>query len=167
MKTTSKFFVVANAAVVALVAKAPKAAEGQLVVSAATDLHGMSLGEMTKLYNTVTGEAKGTFKCSKAHAAEKVFAAMQTADFSALVAQDTTTKTKVERKAKVKAANTEPKERKVRDSKLQRMAAAFREQDENGAYKVWTVEQLMEKTGAEFDVVKVYLSVLKRPTDHR
>lgn len=157
---------------------AEKAAEGQVVVGSATDLEGMSLQQLTDIFNGVSGAAPvGKFKIAKDKAAVKVYAALTAIDTATLVQLDAETEKKVEDTAKiiaqeeVAAAAAAPldangkKIRKVRDSKLQRMKAAFLTTEEDGSFKQWTVKELMEKCGTTERITHVYISILRSPSD--
>lgn len=157
-------------------AKAASLSPEQIVVQNARNLEILDLGTLTRIFNAVTGENKSKFKISKAQASAKVWAAIENQDISTMLSLDPVQVEKVKKQAKaVKKAETmevvvDGKVRKVRDSKLQRMAAAFREQDENGQYKVWTVKELMEKCakGNEVLTEKItnqYISVLRAQND--
>ena len=152
--------------------------ENLIAVSAATDLEHLDLNTLTMIYNAVTGETKSKFKISKIQAAAKVFAAIEQQDLAKLIQLDATEKAKVAKRAKAeKVAKRATMEvvvegtvRKVRDSKLQRMAAAFRETDENGEHKVWTIKELMEKCGKAGQpltekIANQYVSILRAQND--
>jgi len=148
-----------------------------------------SSAELTSIYNAITGETRNLFKTSKTESMQKVWSALEALDLSALVQLDKIEEAKIEEAAleidkQEIAASAEiqpavdqvppvvagPKVRKVRDSKLQRMAAAFRVKDANGNYKPWTVKELMEtcsKENSELSerIVHVYLSILRNPKD--
>lgn len=57
------------------------------------------------------------------------------------------------------------KPRKVRDSKLQRMAKAFKLQEPDGTYKKWTIEELMKHSDTTKRIASVYISILRSTTD--
>lgn len=152
--------------------------ENLIAVSAATDLEHLDLNTLTMIYNAVTGETKSKFKISKIQAAAKVFAAIEQQDLAKLIQLDATEKAKVAKRVKAeKVAKRATMEvvvegtvRKVRDSKLQRMAAAFRETDENGEHKVWTIKELMEKCGKAGQpltekIANQYVSILRAQND--
>lgn len=152
--------------------------ENLIAVTAATDLEHLDLNTLTMIYNAVTGETKSKFKISKIQAAAKVFAAIEQQDLAKLIQLDATEKAKVAKRAKAeKVAKRATMEvvvegtvRKVRDSKLQRMAAAFRETDENGEHKVWTIKELMEKCGKAGQpltekIANQYVSILRAQND--
>ncbi len=63
--------------------------------------------------------------------------------------------------AEIKSA----KPRKVRDSKLQRMAQAFKTQNEDGTYKKWSIEELMTQSGVSKKIAGVYISILRSASD--
>ena len=155
--------------------------ENLIAVTAATDLEHLDLNTLTMIYNAVTGETKSKFKISKIQAAAKVFAAIEQQDLAKLIQLDATEKAKVAKVAKRAKAEKVAKRatmevvvegtvRKVRDSKLQRMAAAFRETDENGEHKVWTIKELMEKCGKAGQpltekIANQYVSILRAQND--
>lgn len=142
--------------------------ENLIAVSAATDLEHLDLNALTMIYNAVTGEAKSKFKISKVQAAAKVFAAIEQQDFTKLIQLDAVEKTKVEKRAKRATMEVvvEGTTRKVRDSKLQRMAAAFREvQDGTAEHKLWTIKELMEKCGTTEKITHQYISILRAQND--
>jgi hypothetical protein len=152
-----------------------KAGQEHLVVNEAKDLEGLSLQQMTDMYNALSGEAPvGKFKVAKSAAATKVFALLSKLDTTTLTQLDAEAEKVVEEKAKeiqqqeVAAATIGPdgkKVRKVRDSKLQRMKSAFLTTNEDGSYKQWTVKELMEKCGTSERITHVYISILRSPSD--
>jgi hypothetical protein len=133
-----------------------------IAVSAPDDLTVLSLGTLTTIFNSVTGESKGTFKIAKAKAVTLVFDALKAVDVTSLIHLD-----KAEQKAVVEqsAKVATPGVRKVRDSKLQRMAGAFRSQDDAGAFKQWSVKELMEKCGTTEKITHQYISILRAKND--
>lgn len=161
----SKTFVIAAAGSIAGVVANIKsiAMNDMIAVKSAADLEGQSLDMLTTIYNNATGEQKGRFKIAKAQAAAKVFAALEAMPVEKLIQLDPVEEKKVETQAAVVATNGE---RKVRDSKLQRMAAAFRQQDDaSGAYKQWTIKELMEKCGTTEKITHQYISILRAQND--
>lgn len=155
-----------------------KAGQEHLVVNVAADLEGLSLQQLTDIYNNISGQpAVGKFKVAKDKAAVKVFNTLTAVDPATLVQLDAEAEKKVEDTAKiiaqeeVAAAAAAPvdangkKIRKVRDSKLQRMKAAFLTTEEDGSYKQWTVKELMEKCGTTERITHVYISILRSPSD--
>jgi len=177
---------------------------GMLVVTEAKDLEGLSLQQLTDMFNAWTGQSVGKFKIAKGQAVEKVFGVLSGLDLSTLVQLDKEEEAKIDDASKkiegapegvaesndqstmtaegapegeapkpdapaVTAAPeptiTGPKVRKVRDSKLQRMKAAFLMKEEDGSFKQWTVKELMEKCGTTERITHVYISILRSPTD--
>lgn len=63
------------------------------------------------------------------------------------------------------AAVEPPKVRKVRDSKLQRMKLAFLTKDENGHYKLWSINALMDVCDTTEQITRVYISTLRSKKD--
>lgn len=59
----------------------------------------------------------------------------------------------------------EAKPRKIRDSKLRKMEAAFMIQEPNGEYKKWTIEELMELSDTDKRIAGVYISILRSASD--
>ncbi len=152
-----------NSATFALAASAGK---DVVAVKTASDLEKFTNGQLANIYNSATGSNVSPFKTSKAASAAKVFAA--------LAAVTGTGKTTPKAKATPKAGKTTPKakatpkatsEKKVRDSKLQRVAAAFREIDKNGAPKQFTIADLMKKCGVTKNIAHQYISILRSPSD--
>lgn len=139
-------------------------AEGQIAIKKADDFakHDLSLAQLTAIYNNATGKSVNKFSCAKAAAIEKTMAALEAMDVTALVQLDKNEQAKVKTAA---AKSTGTGERKVRDSKLQRMAAAFRETDGDGKHKVYTIKQLMEKCGTTDKITHQYISILRAPSD--
>jgi len=138
----------------------------QIIIAKAEDLHVFSNAQLTELYNNVTGETKNVFKTSKLQSAEKVFAAMEASDLEKLILLDIKEEEKI---VEVAAALPESKP-KIRDSKLQRMAAAFRQRTESGDYKEWTIKELMEVCSKEKDpltdgMAHQYISIIRSPSD--
>lgn len=152
-----------------------------IMVSAPEDMSEVSLQDMTNLYNSVTGKSQGKFKIAKIEAAKKVIAAMDVATKAGTIlnidevkASKPKTKvltkgddvTKLSKKAKEVIEASEPKVRKLRDSKLQRMAAAFREVRRDGSPKLFNAAELMERTDIKKESqVSVYISILRKKTD--
>lgn len=151
-----------------------------LCVNTAKDLEGLSLQQLTDLFNAYSGVAPvGKFKVAKDKAAEKVFKLLSGLDTATLVQLDKEAEKVVEQQAEViaqeeakqaevqdgAAAPNGPKVRKIRDSKLQRMKAAFLMKDDNGNFKQWTVKELMEKCGTSERITHVYISILRSPSD--
>lgn len=156
------------------------AVENQIVIEKPEDMDGLSLQQLTDLYNTLSKMAKGDehkdvpkFKVAKSQAIEKINGLFEKIDVSQLVQLDKKEEEVVENKAaevtqqEVADAAAEPgkKVRKVRDSKLQRMKAAFLMKEENGEFKQWTVKELMEKCGTSERITHVYISILRSPSD--
>jgi len=139
--------------------------EDQKVVANVADLLGFSNSELTSIYNNITGETKSTFKSAKMENCSKVYSALEGLDISKLVQLDKAESTKVKNQAAATGETAQPGERKVRDSKLQRMAAAFREQDEAGNFKHWTIKELMEKCGTTEKITHQYISILRAKND--
>lgn len=166
---------IANLAVVGFVQNPAIAAEkagDNLVVNTAKDLEGLSLQQMTDMVNAWSGEEPiGKFKIAKDKAAARVFALLTSLDTGLLTQLDKEEEQKVETQAKIvaqadaAAAADGKKPRKERDSKLQRMKHAFLTKNEDGSYKPWTVKELMEKCGTTERITKVYISILRSPTD--
>lgn len=160
---------------------APRAdSPDQFFVTKASDLEALSNSQLTTMFNAITGETKSIFKTAKTQSAEKVYAALTALDISTLVKLDEVEEVKLDKQAEtiataaavieVDATPIGPKIRKVRDSKLQRMAAAFRIKDDAGNYKQWTVKELMEVCGKKddpmtSDIAKVYISILRAKND--
>lgn len=141
---------------------AKEKAGDNLVVNSKEDLSSLSSEQLIRLYSSITLSETQT-----PVSAGYVFDAMKNTDIASLVQLD-----KSETAAVEKSATTlvDAKGRKVRDSKLQRMAAAFRQQDENGAYRIWTIKELMEKCSKEKDplserIAHVYISILRAQND--
>lgn len=134
-----------------------------IAVKKAADLAEQSLAQLTTIYNNATGKTVAKFSIAKDKAVEKVMAALEAMDVTALVQLDKTEQAKVDKKSKELAA--QPGERKVRDSKLQRMAAAFREVDGDGSHKLYTIKELMEKCGTTEKITHQYISILRAPSD--
>jgi hypothetical protein len=144
-----------------------------LVINVSKDLEALSGQQLTDLYNALSPDAKITkFKISKDKAAEKVFSLITSLDMSTLVQLDKDEEKVVETKSEEIAAKEEvaaivdgKKVRKIRDSKLQRMKAAFLSKDESDSFRPWTVKELMEKCGTTERITHVYISILRSPTD--
>lgn len=173
---------VSNSSIVGFVQNAAVAAEKageHLVVSSAIDLQSLSNSELTALYNAATGETRSTFKTAKTESTVKVFNALSQMPIGTLTQLDASDDSKITAAAETLPAGTAPaasdkidgpKVRKVRDSKLQRMKAAFLQQDEHGKYKIWTIKELMEVCSKSDDpmserIAHVYISILRSPTD--
>lgn len=151
-----------------------------IMVSAPEDMAEVSLQDLTNLYNAVTGKTQGKFKIAKLEAAKKVIAAMDEAVKAGTIAKVDEVKvakpqakaltkgddvTKMSKKAKEVIEGAEPKVRKVRDSKLQRMAAAFRELKRDGTPRHFTIAELMAKAGTAEPQTHVYISILRNKDD--
>jgi hypothetical protein len=160
----SKIFVIAAAGSIAGVVANIKniALNDMIAVAAPKDMEAMSLELLTTIYNNATGETKGRFKIAKAAACDKVFAALEAMPVEKQIQLDKVEEKKIEAQAAVVATNGE---RKVRDSKLQRMAAAFRDMDDAGSFKQWTVKELMERCGTTEKITHQYISILRAPND--
>jgi hypothetical protein len=177
-----------NMSIVGFVQNAAVAAEkagSNLVVAQAKDLESLSLQQMTDLYNKYSNKDPiGKLKVSKADAAAKAYGAMFcNVDTTKLVQLDKAEEQVVEKKASEQAAQAKidaadaaqtaggaKKERKVRDSKLQRMKAAFLQKDEAGNYKIYTIPELIAICGKPNDpmserIANVYISILRSPKD--
>lgn len=139
--------------------------EDQKAIANVADLIGFSNGDLTTIYNNITGESKSIFKSAKMENCGKVFAALESLDMAKLVQLDKAESAKVKNQAAATGETAQPGERKVRDSKLQRMAAAFREQDEAGQFKNWTIKELMEKCGTTEKITHQYISILRAKND--
>lgn len=174
-------------AIVGVVQNAEAAAaqhdDNMLVIESSKDLEGLSLQKLTDMHNAFAQQVPALllnppinkFKIAKDKAAEKVFALLGQIDLTDLVKIDAEEEKIVEDQAKITAqaeiaappptdANGK-KVRKVRDSKLQRMKAAFLERDEEGGLKKWTIKELMEKCGTTERITHVYISILRSPSD--
>lgn len=134
-----------------------------IAVKTPADMINLSNAQLTTIYNAITGESKAQFKTAKTESTVKVFKAMEAADLTKLVKLDKKETTKVQAAA--------DGERKPRDSKLQRMAACFREQDSDGNYKHWTIKELMDRCGKGPDdpmtdkIAHQYISILRAKND--
>lgn len=139
------------------------------VVQQAKDLEDLSMGTLGDLRRAFSDGALKPFEngTKRTEAAQEVYDLLLQKDIAEMIQLDAEEKAQVETQAKVKksADASQPKERKVRDSKLQRMAAAFREQDENGHYKLWTIEELEQRCGTTGTVTKGYISILRAQND--
>jgi hypothetical protein len=100
-------------------------------------------------------------------AARKVMSVLTADKFSPIITLDDNAKAAIAKTMPVEAV--EPKVRKVRDSKLQRMAAAFRELvtsgNEKGQPHAWSIQELMERCGTSELQTHVYISILRNPKD--
>jgi uncharacterized beta-barrel protein YwiB (DUF1934 family) len=161
--TKSTFIIAASGSISGVVANVKNVAlNDAIAVKKADDMAALSLDTLTAIYNNATGKTVGKFKIGKAAACEKVMAALEAMDVSKLIQLDKQEQAKVDTQAKTVAAGTG--ERKVRDSKLQRMAAAFRE-EKDGVYSQWTIKQLMEKCGTTEKITHQYISILRAQND--
>lgn len=134
-------------------------------VSSIDDLTRLAENKLFDLCNSFTGQEENL---SKDELASKIFEYLNGLDISEAVQLSENQKKEIS-EAPVK------KQRKVGGSKLQRMKAAFMEQNEDGSYKMWTVPELIKKLVGdiekaedykkEYNVVKVYISVLKSEKD--
>ena len=136
-----------------------------VAVKSAFDLEQFSNAQLATLFNGVTGKTVKTFSTAKSASAAKVFAALEAVDVSTLVRLDAETKAKIE-----KAAEAGAGVRKVRDSKLQRMAACFRESKKDGTPKQFTIAELIERCSKPDDemtdkIAHQYISILRNPSD--
>ncbi len=57
------------------------------------------------------------------------------------------------------------KPRKIRNSKLQRMATAFKLKNDDGTFKKWSIEELMTQSGVSKKIAGVYISILRSQSD--
>jgi hypothetical protein len=165
MTKQATFIVTTLGAIVGVVSNPKNIDLGEnLAIRKSADMELFSLDQLTAIYNNATGETKGKFKIAKSAAVEKVMATLEKMDVSQLIKLDADQQKKVVKQAKEKVATLVDGERKVRDSKLQRMAAAFREVDGKKP-KVWTVKELMEQCGTSEKITHQYISILRAPND--
>jgi hypothetical protein len=109
------------------------------------DLEQFTDEQLTGLYNTLTNQAHAELTGTKTKRAKKVFDELIAHNTASVVEQD-------------------KKKRKVRNSKLQRMKAAFLSKNEDGSYKAWSVKALMETCDTTERITHVYISTLRSPT---
>jgi pyruvate/2-oxoacid:ferredoxin oxidoreductase beta subunit len=163
MSKIATFIIATAGSIVGVVANAKNIDLGtNIAVKKAADLEGLSLVQMTAIYNNATGKTVNKFSVSKAVAAEKTMAALEAMDMTKLVQLDAAETAKVEKKSKEIVV---PGERKERDSKLQRMKRAFMEQDDAGSFKLYTIKELMEKCGTTEKITHQYISILRAASD--
>lgn len=155
-----------------------KAGVDCIAISSSKELEGMSLQQLTDLYNIINVSSEASpisrFKIAKDKAAIKVYAALTAIDMSTLVQLDAEVEKKIEEVsieiekkevAEVKFDANGKKLRKVRDSKMQRMKAMFLTRNEDGTYKQWTIKELMEGSNTSANTTKVYISTFRSATD--
>ena len=133
----------------------------KLAVRKATDLEALSNPQLVSIYNTATGKSLKSFSAAKNVNAERVFAALQEMDVTTLTKLDAGNVTKI-----TAAAG----ERKVRDSKLQRVKAAFEKLDKDGNYRHLTIAKIMKECSkADSEVTEKiahqYISILRAQND--
>lgn len=137
---------------------ATKLANGNLIVFSAECLHAFSIDALKSLFSLASDDEnmKNSLSALTIEQASEIV-------FNALTAATPDKFIKLEEQAKNKTKEAKP--RKVRDSKLQRMATAFRMTNEDGSPKSWSLEELVNHSGVSKRIASVYISILRSPTD--
>jgi hypothetical protein len=162
------------------------AKEDQILLNKPEDLHNLTNQQLTDLFNAMVKLDKGDdapvvakFKTAKEQSASRVFKTLEAIDVAKLIQLDKVEEQVVEKQAtevakqqaedaafdEAQPSGNGKKIRKVRDSKLQRMKAAFLTKEEAGDFKQWTVKELMERCGTSERITHVYISILRSPSD--